>query len=99
MRADILDPCFSRRYVDWRIIPVLAMVYSFSLIDRINLGAAYTAGMGVDLVCLSTILLFNLNASPFPAPPERKSIQHRQLSVLCAIHPSVRNHYLVCSPN
>ncbi|KAJ3514755.1 hypothetical protein NLJ89_g2184 [Agrocybe chaxingu] len=37
------------RYVDWRIIPVLAMVYSFALIDRINLGAAHTAGMGVDL--------------------------------------------------
>jgi hypothetical protein len=32
------------------MIPVLAMVYSFALIDRINLGAAYTAGMGADLV-------------------------------------------------
>jgi hypothetical protein len=99
MRVDMQDPCFPRRYVDLRIIPVLALVYSFSLIDRINLGAAYTAGMGVDLVCLSTILLFNLNASPFPAPLDRKSIQHRQLYVLCAIHSSVRNYYLVCSPN
>lgn len=26
------------------------MTYSFALIDRINLGAAYTAGMGADLV-------------------------------------------------
>jgi hypothetical protein len=43
---------YARRYIDWRIIPVLAMVYSFALIDRINLGAAYTAGMGVDLVSL-----------------------------------------------
>ena len=58
MPADMPDPCFPRRYVDWRIIPVLAMVYSFSLIDRINLGAAYTAGMGVDLVRSSTILVF-----------------------------------------
>ncbi|KAF8963680.1 major facilitator superfamily domain-containing protein [Flammula alnicola] len=41
------------RFVDWRIIPVLAMVYSFALIDRINLGAAYTAGMGVDLKLLT----------------------------------------------
>ena len=39
-----------RRYVDWRILPVLSMVYAFSMIDRINLGAAYTAGMGADLV-------------------------------------------------
>jgi len=60
MRADILGPCFSRRYIDWRIIPVLAMVYSFSLIDRINLGAAHTAGMAVDLVRSSTILVFKI---------------------------------------
>ncbi|KAF9012523.1 major facilitator superfamily domain-containing protein [Cyathus striatus] len=37
------------RYVDWRILPLLALLYSFALIDRINLGAAFTAGMGVDL--------------------------------------------------
>jgi MFS family permease len=46
------DPKFEQRtmrYVDWRLIPILAMVYSFALIDRINLGAAYTAGMGADL--------------------------------------------------
>ncbi|KAF8161310.1 major facilitator superfamily domain-containing protein [Crassisporium funariophilum] len=41
------------RYVDWRILPVLALVYSFALIDRINLGAAHTAGMGVDLKLLT----------------------------------------------
>lgn len=58
MRADMLDPCFPRRYVDLRIVPILAVVYSFSLIDRINLGAAYTAGMGVDLVCSTTIFIF-----------------------------------------
>ena len=28
------------------------MIYSFALIDRINLGSAYTAGMGSDLVSL-----------------------------------------------
>ena len=26
------------------------MIYSFAVIDRINLGSAYTAGMGSDLV-------------------------------------------------
>ncbi|KAG6861105.1 hypothetical protein C0995_003834 [Termitomyces sp. Mi166 len=37
------------RFVDWRVLPLLALLYSFALIDRINLGAAYTAGMGADL--------------------------------------------------
>ncbi|KAG6850853.1 hypothetical protein H0H93_007471 [Arthromyces matolae] len=37
------------RFVDWRILPLLALLYSFALIDRINIGAAYTAGMGADL--------------------------------------------------
>ena len=41
---------FSRLWIDFRILPVLALVYSFNLIDRINLGAAYAAGMGTDLV-------------------------------------------------
>lgn len=39
-----------RRRVNWRILPILALLYSFALIDRINVGAAYTAGMGADLV-------------------------------------------------
>ncbi|KAG6828257.1 hypothetical protein H0H92_008645 [Tricholoma furcatifolium] len=48
-----VDANFERRtmrFVDWRILPLLAGLYSFALIDRINLGAAYTAGMGVDLL-------------------------------------------------
>ncbi|TEB30319.1 MFS general substrate transporter [Coprinellus micaceus] len=47
-----IDPKFERRtmlWIDFRILPVLALVYSFNLIDRINLGAAYAAGMGTDL--------------------------------------------------
>ncbi|KAJ2917765.1 hypothetical protein MD484_g2675, partial [Candolleomyces efflorescens] len=47
-----VDPAFERRtmlWIDIRILPVLALVYSFALIDRINLGAAYAAGMGKDL--------------------------------------------------
>ncbi|KAF8622658.1 hypothetical protein AX15_006769 [Amanita polypyramis BW_CC] len=37
------------RYVDWRILPLLSMIYAFALIDRVNLGAARTAGMAEDL--------------------------------------------------
>ncbi|KAF5354896.1 hypothetical protein D9756_005469 [Leucocoprinus leucothites] len=39
-------------WVDFRILPLLAFIYSFCLIDRINMGAAVTAGMGVDLKLL-----------------------------------------------
>ncbi|KAJ7188694.1 major facilitator superfamily domain-containing protein [Mycena filopes] len=37
------------RSVDLHLIPVLSLLYSFALIDRINLGAARTAGMGAAL--------------------------------------------------
>ncbi|KAJ7594898.1 major facilitator superfamily domain-containing protein [Mycena floridula] len=46
------DPAFERktmRSVDLHVIPILAMLYAFALIDRINLGGARTAGMGADL--------------------------------------------------
>jgi len=46
------DATFERktmRLVDFRILPLLASLYSFALIDRTNLGAAYTEGMGVGL--------------------------------------------------
>ncbi|EAU91672.2 hypothetical protein CC1G_09354 [Coprinopsis cinerea okayama7 len=46
------DPKWERRtmlWIDFRILPILALVYSFALIDRINLGAAYAAGMDVTL--------------------------------------------------
>ncbi|KAL0955861.1 hypothetical protein HGRIS_002063 [Hohenbuehelia grisea] len=50
--SDIQDPNFERRTlrkVDWRLLPLLAVVYAVALIDRINLGVARTAGMGKDL--------------------------------------------------
>lgn len=50
---------FPRRFVDWRILPLLALLYSFALIDRINLGAARTAGMGRDLVCQALLGLID----------------------------------------
>ncbi|TFK29447.1 MFS general substrate transporter [Coprinopsis marcescibilis] len=36
-------------WLDIRILPMLALIYSFALIDRINLGSAYAAGMDVTL--------------------------------------------------
>ncbi|KAF4621397.1 hypothetical protein D9613_000869 [Agrocybe pediades] len=50
--GEAYDKEFERRtmrHVDWRIIPILALVYTFALIARTNLGAAHTAGMGADL--------------------------------------------------
>lgn len=45
-----VDPAIRRRLVDFRVLPLLAVVYAIALIDRINLGVARTAGMGADLV-------------------------------------------------
>ncbi|KAJ3494824.1 hypothetical protein NMY22_g20019 [Coprinellus aureogranulatus] len=47
------DPKFvsrTLRYVDWRILPLLGLLYSIALIDRTNLGMARIAGMEKDLV-------------------------------------------------
>ncbi|CAA7267718.1 unnamed protein product [Cyclocybe aegerita] len=46
------DPAFVRktiRMVDWRMLPLLGLLYSVALIDRTNLGIARTAGMEEDL--------------------------------------------------
>ncbi|KAH6913607.1 major facilitator superfamily domain-containing protein [Coprinopsis sp. MPI-PUGE-AT-0042] len=37
------------RKVDWRILPLLGLLYSIALIDRTNLGIARIAGMNEDL--------------------------------------------------
>jgi hypothetical protein len=42
----------NRRRVDWRVLPLLGLLYSISMVDRINLGVAREAGMGEALVCL-----------------------------------------------
>ncbi|EAU83784.1 hypothetical protein CC1G_07519 [Coprinopsis cinerea okayama7 len=50
--SDTVDPKFEWRtmlWIDFRILPILALIYSFALIDRINLGAAYAAGMDKTL--------------------------------------------------
>ena len=51
--------CWYRRMVDWRMLPLLGLLYSVALIDRTNLGVAYTAGMVTDLVCHSPIFSDN----------------------------------------
>ncbi|KAJ3507198.1 hypothetical protein NLJ89_g6443 [Agrocybe chaxingu] len=37
------------RMIDWRMLPLLGLLYSVALIDRTNLGIARTAGMEEDL--------------------------------------------------
>lgn len=39
-----------RRLVDWRMLPLLGLLYSIALIDRTNLGIARAAGMEIELV-------------------------------------------------
>ncbi|PWN18099.1 MFS general substrate transporter [Microstroma glucosiphilum] len=38
-----------RRLLDWNILPLVAVIYGASFIDRSNVGNAETAGMGADL--------------------------------------------------
>lgn len=40
----------TRRQVDWRVLPLLGLLYSIDVIDRTNLAMARTAGMDKDLV-------------------------------------------------
>ncbi|KAH7113331.1 major facilitator superfamily domain-containing protein [Dendryphion nanum] len=37
------------RRIDWRMLPILGLMYSISLIDRTNLGLALVAGLQTDL--------------------------------------------------
>ncbi|ETN39115.1 uncharacterized protein HMPREF1541_05337 [Cyphellophora europaea CBS 101466] len=37
------------RKIDWRLLPILGLMYSISLVDRTNLGLALVAGMEEDL--------------------------------------------------
>ncbi|KAF8752890.1 Major Facilitator Superfamily [Rhizoctonia solani] len=37
------------RRVDWRLMPILCVLYALSLIDRVNLGSARVEGLGVTL--------------------------------------------------
>ncbi|KAG7086173.1 hypothetical protein E1B28_002132 [Marasmius oreades] len=46
---DDLDERKTVRYIDIRILPILAATYAFSLIDRINLSSAFVSGMAIDL--------------------------------------------------
>lgn len=39
----------NRRRIDFRLLPILGIMYSISLVDRTNLGLALVAGMAEDL--------------------------------------------------
>jgi hypothetical protein len=55
---DMLFISVFRRRVDWRMLPLLGLLYAIALIDRTNLGIARAAGMDRDLVCTSLSLQF-----------------------------------------
>jgi hypothetical protein len=44
----LADPVV-RKKIDFRILPMLCVVFGLSLLDRANISAAYIAGMGKDL--------------------------------------------------
>ena len=49
----------TRRQVDWRLLPLLGLLYSIDVIDRTNLAMARTAGMNKDLVSNSKFLFIH----------------------------------------
>ncbi|KAK0212495.1 major facilitator superfamily domain-containing protein [Desarmillaria ectypa] len=49
---DFIDPVFERKTMQWvdiRMLPLLALLYSVALVDRLNISVARTAGMGEAL--------------------------------------------------
>jgi len=78
-----------RRYVDFRLISVLTLVYSSALIDRINLGAAYTAGMGKDLVSWTQTQMSVEKLNILSAPRYRCTFQHYHPAFLYSLYNAV----------
>jgi len=64
--------------VDWRMLPLLGLLYSIALIDRTNLGIARTAGMELQLVS---------STCPFdsPLPSHQKSDEKYRNSTLASV--------------
>lgn len=68
--------------VDWRMLPLLGLLYSVALIDRINLGVARTAGMNEDLVRRPSPWVKNADSQEYDSdarglptePPRRKPV-------------------------
>ncbi len=48
VRLPRLTIIYSKK-LDWRVFPMLCVVFGLSLLDRTNISAAYIAGMAVDL--------------------------------------------------
>ncbi|KAF9482378.1 high-affinity nicotinic acid transporter [Pholiota conissans] len=90
------DPSFVRktiRMVDWRMLPLLGLLYSVALIDRINLGVARTAGMQEDLKLqvgnrysiASMIYFFPYMLLQIPGNLILRSIGPRNLLTICVV--------------
>ena len=62
--------------VDWRMLPLLGLLYSIALIDRTNLGIARTAGMELQLVS---------STCPFDSPLHQKSDEKHRNSTLASV--------------
>lgn len=49
LEIPVADILLTRRRIDFRLLPILGIMYSISLVDRTNLGLALVAGMAEDL--------------------------------------------------
>lgn len=85
--------------IDWRMLPLLGLLYSVALIDRINLGIARTAGMQEDLVRPKPWVKradSQVYDPPVPSEPRRrKSLQHRLNDIFLPLHAFVRYPFFI----
>ncbi|KAF8169931.1 high-affinity nicotinic acid transporter [Pholiota molesta] len=91
------DPTFVKktlRMIDWRMLPILGLLYSVALIDRINLGVARTAGMEKDLnlavgnrYSIASMIISSLTCfcSQIPGNLILRSIGPRTLLTICVV--------------
>ncbi|KAJ5960049.1 uncharacterized protein N7479_007199 [Penicillium vulpinum] len=62
------------RAIDWRVFPMLCIVFALSLLDRTNISAAYIAGLGEDIQLLQgsryniALLVFFIGYGLFEIP-------------------------------
>ena len=71
--------------IDWRIIPIMGLLYAVALIDRVNLGIARIAGMEEALV-RDALPWQNVRLTCSAATRYWRAIQYRIHDLLRAIH-------------
>ena len=83
-----VDPAFARktlRKVDLYVLPILAVLYSFSLIDRVNISwASVYLSLFLCSSCYSQQCVYSRNG-PGPRPVHQRALLHCDTHFLCSV--------------